>query len=124
MLPAWLPKYATVTETNGTPTNLSGTGSDTPDATVQVNDAPTIVVTANDFTENDAAAGQTAATYETADEDGNDLTVTFTAGSGSVVDLDLVAASLGDLSCSETPCAEEIFRDGFESGDTAAWAGP
>ncbi len=59
---------------------LTGTGSDTP-AIVAVNDAPSIVVTANDFTENSAGAGQVAGTYVTEDEDGDTLTVDFTPGS-------------------------------------------
>ena len=51
-----------------------GTDSATPVVTA-VDDAPTIVVTANDFTENSAVAGQVAATYVTADEDLDTLTV-------------------------------------------------
>ncbi|MBB1322843.1 retention module-containing protein, partial [Shewanella sp. SR43-8] len=48
-----------------------------------VNDAPTIDVVANDFTENSAAAGDVAATYNTFDEDGDALTVDFTAGTNT-----------------------------------------
>ncbi|MBB2494787.1 retention module-containing protein, partial [Aquipseudomonas ullengensis] len=70
----------TVTD-NGTP-SLSATASDTP-AVTTVNDAPTIAVSANDFTENSAAAGQVAATYVTSDEDGDNLTVSFTGTSNS-----------------------------------------
>ncbi|QDE29863.1 beta strand repeat-containing protein [Shewanella polaris] len=46
-----------------------------------VNDAPTIDVVANDFTENSAIDGDVAATYTTFDEDGDLLTVDFTPGS-------------------------------------------
>ncbi|MFL9628645.1 retention module-containing protein, partial [Aeromonas jandaei] len=45
-----------------------------------VNDAPTITVEAKDFIENNAKAGDVAATYTTRDEDGDTLTVDFTAG--------------------------------------------
>uniref|UniRef100_UPI003318B38B Ig-like domain-containing protein n=1 Tax=Shewanella sp. TB7-MNA-CIBAN-0143 TaxID=3140465 RepID=UPI003318B38B len=45
------------------------------------NDAPTIDVVANDFTENSAVDGDVAATYTTFDEDGDLLTVDFTPGS-------------------------------------------
>ncbi len=76
-----LPAIALTVTDDGSP-NLSGTGSDTPDVTV-VNDAPTIVVTANDFTENAAAEHDVAATYVTADEEGDTLTVSFTAGSNA-----------------------------------------
>ncbi|MEK1905885.1 MAG: retention module-containing protein, partial [Pseudomonas sp.] len=48
-----------------------------------INDAPTITVNANDFTENSAAAGQVAATYVTADVDGDNLTTSFTGNSNS-----------------------------------------
>ncbi|PYZ99399.1 hypothetical protein A6K26_009485, partial [Gammaproteobacteria bacterium 2W06] len=54
--------------------------------------APTITVTANDFTEDDGAVAEDAvvATYTTADEEGDDLTVTFTSavpedGSGNAL---------------------------------------
>ncbi|MBE8168484.1 MAG: retention module-containing protein, partial [Shewanella sp.] len=48
-----------------------------------VDDAPTINVTANDFVENDAIAGDVAATYNANDEDSDndDLTVNFAVGS-------------------------------------------
>ncbi|WP_461538118.1 hypothetical protein, partial [Spongorhabdus nitratireducens] len=59
--------------------NLTGQDSDDPNVTT-VNDAPEIDVTANDFTENSAAANQVAATYTTADEDGDNLTVSWTGG--------------------------------------------
>ncbi|MCF1456130.1 MAG: retention module-containing protein, partial [Shewanella sp.] len=49
----------------------------------QVNDAPTIQVTAESFVENEAAAGDLAATYTTFDEDGDDLTVSFTDGTNT-----------------------------------------
>ncbi|MEX0381709.1 hypothetical protein V6X02_00015 [Spiribacter sp. 1M153] len=56
------------------------------------NDAPTIAVTANDFTEDDGAVAEDAvvATYTTADKEGDDLTVTFTSavpedGSGNAL---------------------------------------
>ncbi|WP_429078950.1 hypothetical protein, partial [Aeromonas veronii] len=65
----------TVTDPDG----LTGNGSDTP-AITATNDAPTIDVVANDFVENEAAAGDVAATYTTRDEDGDTLTVDFTAG--------------------------------------------
>ncbi|MGY0219776.1 tandem-95 repeat protein, partial [Endozoicomonadaceae bacterium StTr2] len=45
-----------------------------------VNDAPTIDVIAKDFTENSAAENQVAATYTTADVDGDSLTVSWTGG--------------------------------------------
>ncbi|WP_351079306.1 Ig-like domain-containing protein, partial [Shewanella sp. CAL98-MNA-CIBAN-0140] len=60
--------------------NLTGQDSDTP-AITPTNDAPTIDVVANDFTENSAVDGDVAATYTTFDEDGDTLTVDFTAGS-------------------------------------------
>ena len=60
--------------------DLEGTGSATGVVT-PVNDAPTIEVTANDFTENSAVAGAVAATYVTGDEEGDGLTVDFTADS-------------------------------------------
>ncbi|WP_182310219.1 retention module-containing protein [Aeromonas media] len=60
------------------PDKLTGTDSATP-AVELVNDAPTIDVVANDFIENDAKAGDVAATYTTQDEDGDTLTVDFTA---------------------------------------------
>ncbi|MGP1835277.1 retention module-containing protein, partial [Shewanella frigidimarina] len=47
------------------------------------NDAPTIDVVANDFTENSAVDGDVAATYTTFDEDGDLLTVDFTPGSNT-----------------------------------------
>ncbi len=57
------------------------TGSAAVNITVKpVNDAPTIDVVANDFIENSAKAGDVAATYTTQDEDGDTLTVDFTAG--------------------------------------------
>ena len=63
---------------------LTGTGSDTPVVT-DVNDAPTITVTANDFTEDAgglAAGTSLAGTYVTDDlGDGDTLTVTFTSAS-------------------------------------------
>ncbi len=60
--------------------SLTGQDSDTPGIAGQ-NDAPTIDVVANDFTENGAAEGDVAATYTTFDEDGDALTVDFTPGS-------------------------------------------
>ncbi|MGI2040529.1 retention module-containing protein, partial [Shewanella frigidimarina] len=60
--------------------NLTGQDSDTPVIT-PTNDAPTIDVVANDFTENSAVDGDVAATYTTFDEDGDLLTVDFTPGS-------------------------------------------
>ncbi|MCG4451688.1 type I secretion C-terminal target domain-containing protein, partial [Pseudomonas sp. MMS21-TM103] len=70
----------TVTDTGA----LTGTGSDTP-AVTTINDAPTIVVTANDFTENSAAENDVAATYSVNDEEDADaaLVVTFTGTSNS-----------------------------------------
>ncbi|WP_432474290.1 retention module-containing protein [Amphritea sp. HPY] len=72
----------TVTD-DGDP-NLTGQDDDTPEVTT-VNDAPTIDVTANDFVEDDASnvEGVVAGTYTTADEDGDNLTVTFTEGTNS-----------------------------------------
>ncbi|ABD71466.1 Hemolysin-type calcium-binding protein [Rhodoferax ferrireducens T118] len=61
---------------------LSGTGSDTPVVTL-VNDAPSITVVAQDFTENAAKTGAVAATYATADEEGDTLKVDFSAGSNA-----------------------------------------
>ncbi|RPA60399.1 retention module-containing protein, partial [Shewanella frigidimarina] len=60
--------------------NLTGQDSDTP-VIAPTNDAPTIDVVANDFTENSAVDGDVAATYTTFDEDGDALTVDFTPGS-------------------------------------------
>ncbi|WP_351188531.1 retention module-containing protein, partial [Shewanella sp. TB4-MNA-CIBAN-0142] len=60
--------------------SLTGQDSDTPVIT-PTNDAPTIDVVANDFTENSAVDGDVAATYTTFDEDGDTLTVDFTPGS-------------------------------------------
>ncbi|MEH6736795.1 MAG: retention module-containing protein, partial [Shewanella sp.] len=60
--------------------SLTGQDSDTPVIT-PTNDAPTIDVVANDFTENSAVDGDVAATYTTFDEDGDLLTVDFTPGS-------------------------------------------
>ncbi|MEH6464794.1 MAG: Ig-like domain-containing protein, partial [Shewanella psychromarinicola] len=62
--------------------SLTGQDSDTP-AITPTNDAPTIDVVANDFTENSAADGDVAATYTTFDEDGDALTVDFTAGTNA-----------------------------------------
>ncbi|MCL1084466.1 tandem-95 repeat protein, partial [Shewanella psychromarinicola] len=59
--------------------SLTGQDSDTPVIT-PTNDAPTIDVVANDFTENSAVDGDVAATYNTFDEDGDSLTVDFTPG--------------------------------------------
>ncbi|MFM4786488.1 type I secretion C-terminal target domain-containing protein, partial [Aeromonas veronii] len=58
--------------------------SDTP-AITATNDAPTIDVVANDFVENEAAAGDVAATYTTRDEDNtaSELTVGFKPGSNA-----------------------------------------
>ncbi|MFM5271848.1 VWA domain-containing protein [Aeromonas veronii] len=63
---------------------LTGQGSDTP-AITATNDAPTIDVVANDFVENEAAAGDVAATYTTRDEDNtaSELTVGFKPGSNA-----------------------------------------
>ncbi|QYJ86453.1 tandem-95 repeat protein [Shewanella mesophila] len=61
---------------------LTGQDSDTPVITT-TNDAPTIDVVANDFTENSAVAGDVAATYTTVDEDGDALTVDFTLGTNN-----------------------------------------
>ncbi|KAF0284940.1 hypothetical protein BA899_07465 [Spiribacter sp. SSL99] len=79
----------TVTD-DGSPAQ-TGTGSADPTVTL-VNDAPTITVTANDFTEDDGAVAENAvvATYTTADEEGDGLTVTFTGavpddGSGNAL---------------------------------------
>ncbi|MGI2180071.1 beta strand repeat-containing protein, partial [Shewanella frigidimarina] len=60
--------------------SLTGQDSDTP-GIAPTNDAPTIDVVANDFTENSAVDGDVAATYTTFDEDGDALTVDFTPGS-------------------------------------------
>jgi hypothetical protein len=62
--------------------NLTGTGSDDPVVTL-VNDAPTIEVLANDFTEDDPSVTESAvvASYVTADEDGDNISVVFTSGS-------------------------------------------
>ncbi|MFM5272838.1 hypothetical protein ACEUAK_21535, partial [Aeromonas veronii] len=70
----------TVTDPDG----LTGNGSDTPEVT-PVNDAPTITVEANDFTENSAKAGDVAATYDAKDEDNtaSELTVGFKPGSNA-----------------------------------------
>ncbi|MEM5507063.1 retention module-containing protein, partial [Shewanella frigidimarina] len=62
--------------------SLTGQDSDTPVIT-PTNDAPTIDVVANDFTENSAVDGDVAATYTTFDEDGDALTVDFTPGSNT-----------------------------------------
>ncbi|WP_351089709.1 hypothetical protein, partial [Shewanella sp. S1-49-MNA-CIBAN-0167] len=62
--------------------SLTGQDSDTP-AITPTNDAPTIDVVANDFTENSAADGDVAATYTTFDEDGDALSVDFTAGTNA-----------------------------------------
>ena len=63
-----------------------GHDSDTPDVTL-VNDAPTIDVVANDFTEDAAAtkAGAVAGTYTYGDEDTamSDLAVSFTVGTNA-----------------------------------------
>ncbi|WP_350432439.1 Ig-like domain-containing protein [Shewanella sp. H8] len=59
--------------------NLTGQDNDTPVIT-PTNDAPTVDVVANDFTENSAVDGDVAATYTTSDEDGDALTVDFTPG--------------------------------------------
>ncbi len=68
------------------PDLLFGTDEDTPVVTT-ANDAPTIEVTANDFTEDAAGtvAGAVAGTYTTADEDNtaDELTVSFTGTSNS-----------------------------------------
>ncbi|MBL0565083.1 retention module-containing protein [Aeromonas veronii] len=58
---------------------LTGQDADTPVIT-PTNDAPTIDVVAKSFVENSAKAGDVAATYTTRDEDGDTLTVDFTAG--------------------------------------------
>ncbi|MGP1719377.1 beta strand repeat-containing protein, partial [Shewanella frigidimarina] len=62
--------------------SLTGQDSDTP-VIAPTNDAPTIDVVANDFTENSAVDGDVAATYTTFDEDGDALTVDFTPGSNT-----------------------------------------
>jgi Ca2+-binding RTX toxin-like protein len=68
---------------------------------IPVNDAPTIVVTANDFVENSAAAGDVAATWVAADEeDGVPTDVQFTVGSNAagcyaIVDAQVVLTSAG-----------------------------
>ncbi|MEZ8323377.1 Ig-like domain-containing protein, partial [Vibrio cyclitrophicus] len=49
---------------------------------VHMDDAPEITVTANDFTEDaGASVGDVAGTYVTSDEEGDEVTVTFTPGS-------------------------------------------
>ncbi|MBQ0721903.1 MAG: retention module-containing protein, partial [Gammaproteobacteria bacterium] len=54
------------------------------DLETDVNDAPTITVTANDFTEDAGAmVGDVAGTYVTADEEGDDVTVSFTTGTNA-----------------------------------------
>ncbi|WP_280604637.1 Ig-like domain-containing protein [Vibrio splendidus] len=51
---------------------------------VHMDDAPEITVTAIDFTEDDGAAvGDVAGTYVTSDEEGDAVTVSFTAGSNA-----------------------------------------
>ncbi|MBA1291720.1 hypothetical protein G7027_24165, partial [Pseudomonas japonica] len=50
---------------------------------ILVNDAPTIEVTATTITENNAVNGTVAATFATADEDGDQVTVDFTAGTNA-----------------------------------------
>jgi VCBS repeat-containing protein len=62
--------------------SLTGQDSATPAVTL-VNDAPTIDVTANAFTEDakDTVAGAVAGTFTTHDQDGDVLTVSWTGGS-------------------------------------------
>ncbi|MCP3892250.1 MAG: hypothetical protein GY702_25770, partial [Desulfobulbaceae bacterium] len=75
----------TVTDPGGLSDNDQG------DPAVElVNDPPVIEVTANNFTEDDGSAfnGAVAATYETSDEDDDNLTVSWTAASGSPTDVD------------------------------------
>jgi hypothetical protein len=69
----------TVTDNGG----LTGTGKDTPEVTLVNDEAPTIKVTAADFRENEAAEGDVAGTYVTADAEGGDLTVSFTGDSNA-----------------------------------------
>ncbi|WP_394140138.1 Ig-like domain-containing protein, partial [Vibrio chagasii] len=74
--------------------SLTGTGSDTPVVT-DVNDAPEITVTANDFTEDaGAAVGDVAGTYVTSDEEGDAVTVTFTPGTNSNNHYELVGGQV------------------------------
>ncbi|WP_162524681.1 Ig-like domain-containing protein [Comamonas sp. CAH-2] len=70
----------TVTDKGG----LTGNGADTPVVEL-VNDAPEITVTAKEFVENSAAAGQVAATWVASDEEdaAADLVVGFTPGSNN-----------------------------------------
>ncbi|KAA8598839.1 hypothetical protein F0Z19_2985 [Vibrio cyclitrophicus] len=54
----------------------------TDSAQVHINHAPEIIVSAIDFTEDDGVAvGDVAGTYVTSDEEGDEVTVTFTPGS-------------------------------------------
>ncbi|MCL5777579.1 hypothetical protein M1105_11350, partial [Limibaculum sp. FT325] len=89
------------------------------------NIAPTITVTANAFTENSASTGDVAATYSTFDEDGDSLTVDFTAGSNTEGYYEIVgdqvvltAAGANQVNTGGTlPAVELTVSDGTLSGD-------
>ncbi|MCL1118827.1 retention module-containing protein, partial [Shewanella aestuarii] len=74
----WNGQVPVITYTTNTGTTATLTIEVTP-----VDDAPTIDVVANNFTENSAVAGDVAATYTTFDEDGDVLTVDFTPGTNN-----------------------------------------
>ena len=118
-----LPAY-TLTVNDGTADG--DTVSDDPSVTT-VNDIPTITITSsNDFTEDDGSAveGAVVSTFETTDEDGDDVTVTLSDTInyeivGNTVVLTEAGAALVN-SGEELPAYTLTVNDGTADGDTVS----
>ena len=118
-----LPAY-TLTVNDGT--GDGDTVSDDPSVTT-VNDIPTITITSsNDFTEDDGSAveGAVVSTFETTDEDGDDVTVTLSDTInyeivGNTVVLTEAGAALVN-SGEELPAYTLTVNDGTADGDTVS----